>query len=156
MTDAFEHAGLTVPLLSDNSYQELASFFTVIGGSFRNPLDSGHTIGMGQSSVNLERLLTILDQDPHIDAIVMDTGAGLVAGQWEAQPQQLTGLLDMLAAFATRSVKPFLVVLQPFDREASLLKAREQFHAHGIATFATPQRAARALRLATSYWHFHQ
>lgn len=153
ITDAFEHAGLTVPLLSESSYQELSSFFNVIGGSFRNPLDSGHTIGMGQSSENLERLLSILDRDPHIDAIVMDTGAGLVAGQWQAHPQMLMALLDTLANFATCSVKPFFVVLQPFALEAALLRVRDQFHARGIATFATHQRAARALRLSIAYWH---
>jgi acyl-CoA synthetase (NDP forming) len=155
ITDAFERAGLRVPLLSEMSYQELSSFFTVIGGSFRNPLDSGHTIGMGQSSGNLERLLSILDRDPHIDAVVMDTGAGLVAGQWQAHPQVLTALLDTLSDFATRSAKPFAVVLQPFALEAALLAVREQFHARGIATFATHERAARALRLVTDYWRFH-
>ncbi len=155
ITDAFEHAGLAVPLLSEASYQELSSFFTVIGGSFRNPLDSGHTIGMGQTSDNLERLLSLLERDPNIDAIVMDSGAGLVAGQWQAHPKTLEGLLDTLTNFAARSAKPFLVVLQPFDREAALLQVREQFHARGLATFATHQRAARALRLATDYWRFH-
>jgi acyl-CoA synthetase (NDP forming) len=154
ITDAFAHAGLTVPLLGEASYQELSSFFTVIGGSFRNPLDSGHTIGMGQTSDNLERLLSILDRDPNIDAVVMDTGAGLVAGQWQAHPKTLEGLLDTLTNFASRSAKPFFVVLQPFALEAALLQVREQFHARGIATFATHQRAARALRLATEYWHF--
>ncbi|MGE4096430.1 MAG: acetate--CoA ligase family protein, partial [Candidatus Binatia bacterium] len=145
ITDAFEQAGLAVPELSEASYQELASFFTVIGGSFRNPLDSGYTIGMGQSTENLERLLAILDRDPHIDAIVMDTGAGLVVGQWQAHPQTLATLLTTLQQFASRSAKPFLVVLQPFAREDALLAVRDQFHAHGLATFATHQRAARAL-----------
>jgi acyl-CoA synthetase (NDP forming) len=84
----------------------------------------------------------------------MDTGAGLVAGQWQAHPKTLEGLLDTLTNFALRSAKPFFVVLQPFAREAALLQVREQFHARGIATFATPQRAARALRLATDYWQF--
>jgi acyl-CoA synthetase (NDP forming) len=154
ITDAFENAGLSVPLLSDASYQELSSFFTVIGGSFRNPLDSGHTIGMGQTSGNLERLLSILDRDPNINAVVMDTGAGLVASQWQAYPKTLEGLLDTLANFAARSAKPFLAVLQPFAFEAALLQVRERFHKRDIATFATHQRAARALRLATTYWQF--
>src|SRR5215510_40450 len=155
ITDAFEKAGLKVPVLSEVSYQELSSFFTVIGGSFRNPLDSGYIIGMGQSGENLQRLLSILDRDPHIDTIVMDTGAGLVAGQWQAHPPALTTLLDTLSGFATRSAKPFAVVLQPFALEAPLLTVREQFHARGIATFATHERAARALRLVTDYWRFH-
>ncbi|MBM4254832.1 MAG: hypothetical protein FJ147_02930 [Deltaproteobacteria bacterium] len=155
ITDAFEHAGLIVPELSEASYQELSSFFTVIGGSFRNPLDSGYTIGMGQSVDNLERLFTILDRDPNIDVIVMDTGAGLVAGQWLAHPQTLTTLLDALDRFATRSAKPFFAVLQPFAHEAALVEIRNQFHARGIATYTTHQRAGRALRLATDYWRFH-
>ena len=155
MTDAFAAAGLRVPPLSDASYEELSSFFNVIGGSFRNPLDSGHTIGMGQMTDTLDRLLSILDRDPHIDAIVMDTGAGLVAGQWEARPQVLTTLLDTLSDFAARSAKPFFVVLQPFAHEASLLHARAQFHQHGIATVATHERAAAALRLVTDYHRSH-
>lgn len=155
ITDAFARAGLQVPLLSEASYQELASFFNVIGGSFRNPLDSGGTIGMGQSSQNLERLLSILDRDPHIDAIAMDTGAGLVAGQWQARPQTLTSLLDTLAQFAERSRKPFFVILQPFAHEAALVGVREQFHARGIATFPNHDRAARAMRLMVDYRRFH-
>lgn len=155
ITDAFEHAGLIVPELSEASYQELSSFFTVIGGSFRNPLDSGYTIGMGQSVDNLERLFAILDRDPNIDVIVMDTGAGLVAGQWQAHPRTLTTLLDALERFAKHCAKPFFVVLQPFAYEAALVEVRNQFHARGIAAFATHQRAARAFRLATEYWQFH-
>ena len=151
ITDAFEHAGLRVPLLSDTSYEELSSFFNVIGGSFRNPLDSGHTIGMGQMTDTLDRLLSILDRDPNIDAIVMDTGAGLVAGQWQARPEILTSLLDTLSGFAARSAKPFFVVLQPFAHEAELLEARSQFHERRIATVATHERAAQALRLTVDY-----
>lgn len=155
MTDAFAAAGLPVPPLSEASYEELSSFFNVIGGSFRNPLDSGHTIGMGQMTDTLDRLLSILDRDPHIDAIVMDTGAGLVAGQWEARPQTLTTLLDTLSRFAARSAKPFFVVLQPFAHEASLLHARAQFHQRGIATVATHERAAAALLRVTDYHRTH-
>jgi hypothetical protein len=60
-----------------------------------------------------------------------------------------------LERFATRSAKPFFVVLQPFAHEAALLQVRNQFHTRSIATFATHQRAARALRSATDYWRFH-
>jgi len=74
----------------------------------------------------------------------MDTGAGLVAAQWQAHPQTLATLLDTLSSFAVRSAKPFFVILQPFALEAALLEVREQFHARGIATFATHERAARA------------
>ena len=88
-------------------------------------------------------------------AIVMDTGAGLVAGQWHARPQVLENLLDSLSAFAARSAKPFLTILQPFDREAELLSVREKFRARGIPTFPTHDRAARAMHLVTRYHRFH-
>jgi acyl-CoA synthetase (NDP forming) len=57
MTDAFADAGLEVPLLSEQSYTELASFFNIIGGSYRNPFDMAGTIGGDQE--NLSRMLRI-------------------------------------------------------------------------------------------------
>ena len=42
ITDAFANAGLEVPLLTQESYDELATFFTLIGGSCRNPIDTGN------------------------------------------------------------------------------------------------------------------
>jgi acyl-CoA synthetase (NDP forming) len=47
ITDTFASAGLEVPALSQASYEELKGFFNIIGGSYRNPLDAGGTIGMG-------------------------------------------------------------------------------------------------------------
>jgi acyl-CoA synthetase (NDP forming) len=152
ITDAFESAGLEVPVLTESSYAELATFFTVVGGSYRNPLDSGHTIGMGLATTNLERLFDILDRDAHISAIVMDTGAGLMAGRWREHPENLMALLNTCATFAQRSAKPFLTILQPFAFEASLVEVREKFHQRGIATFPNHERAAWALRRVIDYW----
>ena len=50
ITDAFVGAGLEVPRLSDASYEELKSFFNIVGGSYQNPLDMGGTIGFGGSA----------------------------------------------------------------------------------------------------------
>ncbi len=152
ITDAFESAGLKVPALTEDSYAELATFFTVVGGSYRNPLDSGHTIGMGLATTNLERLFDILDRDANISAIVMDTGAGLMAGRWRERPENLTALINACSTFAQRSAKPFLTILQPFAFEASLVEVREKFHQHGIATFPNHERAAWALRRVIDYW----
>ena len=57
ITDAFEREGLEVPLLSERSYAELAGFFNIVGGSYRNPLDAGGTLGFGASPENLQRML---------------------------------------------------------------------------------------------------
>ncbi|HXN43172.1 MAG TPA: acetate--CoA ligase family protein, partial [Xanthobacteraceae bacterium] len=71
ITDTFASAGLEVPALSQASYAELRGFFNIIGGSYRNPLDAGGTIGMGHDQGNLDRILDILERDPVIEAIVL-------------------------------------------------------------------------------------
>ena len=63
ITDTFATAGLEIPTLSAASYEELKSFFNIIGGSYRNPLDAGGTIGGGVHTGNLDRILRILDRD---------------------------------------------------------------------------------------------
>ena len=82
ITDTFAAAGLEVPALSQASYEELKGFFNIIGGSYRNPLDAGGTIGMGHDQGNLDRILDILERDPAIDAIVLEIGTGLRAARW--------------------------------------------------------------------------
>src|SRR5208282_3593862 len=79
ITDTFAGAGLEIPALSPASYQELKSFFNIIGGSYRNPLDAGGTIGGGINLGNLDRILSILDRDPVIDSIVLEIGTGFRA-----------------------------------------------------------------------------
>ena len=39
-TDIFVETGLNVPLLTEESYAELETFFGPVGGSYRNPIDS--------------------------------------------------------------------------------------------------------------------
>src|SRR5207237_8005260 len=63
ITDAFERAGLEVPLLTPASYEKLSSFFNIIGGSYRNPLDAGGTIGMGFAPGHLPQWLGLLEDD---------------------------------------------------------------------------------------------
>ena len=63
ITDAFEREGLEVPLLTAASYEKLSAFFNIIGGSYRNPLDAGGTIGMGFVPGNLQKLFDILEED---------------------------------------------------------------------------------------------
>ena len=61
ITDAFEREGMDVPLLTPASYEKLASFFNIIGGSYRNPLAAGGTTGMGFVPGNLQQRFEILD-----------------------------------------------------------------------------------------------
>jgi acyl-CoA synthetase (NDP forming) len=153
ITDTFATAGLEIPTLSDSSYDELKSFFNVIGGSYRNPLDAGGTImGGGVNSGNLARILNILDHDPVIDAIVLEIGTGLRAQRWATHEDELTGLLDRVAEFNRHTFKPFCVILHPAHLETIVARAKQLARERGLVVFDSFERSAAALRLAYDYW----
>jgi len=152
ITDTFATAGLEIPALSDSSYDELKTFFNIIGGSYRNPLDAGGTIGAGHHQGNLDRILEILERDPVIDAIVLEVGTGLRAARWATHEDEITGLLDKLADFAGRSTKPFAIVMHPAHVEAIVARGKELARARGLVVFDSFERAAAAFRTASDYW----
>jgi acetate---CoA ligase (ADP-forming) len=153
ITDTFAVAGLEIPTLSDSSYDELKSFFNVIGGSYRNPLDAGGTImGGGVNSGNLARILDILERDPVIDAIVLEIGTGLRAQRWSTHEEELTGLLDRIADFNRQSIKPFCAILHPAHVETIVARAKQLARERGLVVFDSFERSAAALRVAYDYW----
>ena len=152
ITDTFAAAGLEVPALSEASYAELKGFFNIIGGSYRNPLDAGGTIGMGHDQGNLDRILDILERDAAIDAIVLEIGTGLRAARWPAHEDELTGLLDKLAEFNLRSRKPFAAILHPAHVEVIVARAKELARSRGLVVFDSFERAAAAFAVAAEYW----
>ena len=152
MTDAFTHAGLEVPLLSDASYSRLREFFQVVGGSLRNPLDAGSTIAMGFRADNLVRLLDILDEDAGIDIIALDLGAALSIDRYAEHPELAGAMTEALASFAQRSSKPFAVVADAAHRPVDAAGLRDDLRRRGVLTFVSPRRAARALWHAIEYW----
>ena len=152
ITDTFAAAGLEVPALAEESYAELKDFFNVIGGSYRNPLDAGGTIGMGHDQGNLDRILDILERDPAIDSIVLEIGTGLRAARWAAHEDELTGLLDKLAEFNLRSRKPFAAILHPAHVEVIVTRAKELTRSRGLVVFDSFERAAAAFAVAAEYW----
>ncbi len=148
ITDTFASAQLEVPTLSDSSYDELKSFFNIIGGSYRNPLDAGGTIGGGVNQGNLDKILSILDRDPVIDAIVLEIGTGFRAARWATHEDELTTMLDRIAEFAKATPKPFAVILHPAHVEAIVARAKELARERGLVVFDTFERAAAAFRAA--------
>jgi len=152
ITDTFATAGLEIPALSESSYDELKTFFNIIGGSYRNPLDAGGTIGAGHHQGNLDRILEILERDSVIDAIVLEVGTGLRAARWATHEDEITGLLDKLADFAGRSTKPFAVVMHPAHVEGIVARGKELARARGLVVFDSFERAASAFRTASDYW----
>jgi acyl-CoA synthetase (NDP forming) len=156
IADAFEREGLEVPLLTEASYEKLSGFFNIIGGSYRNPLDSGGTIGMGFLPHNLQKLLEILDEDPNVDAIAMEVGAGFLARRMRENPAILDSLLEILSAHRARSPKPFLAIAHPGHLEDVSAMIRARLLERNIAAFTDFRSAAKALRRAVDYWRFRE
>ncbi len=157
ISDAFVRAGLDVPLLSERSYEELRGFFNIVGGSYRNPLDVGGTLGFGTQPQNLGRMLKILDEDEHVDAIALEiTSRFMVRMALGQQPEgpEMGRLLDMLAAHKKRSAKPFIAILPPGHLEAQVAEERANLVERGIPTFAGFEEGALALRKVIDYHRF--
>jgi acyl-CoA synthetase (NDP forming) len=152
ITDAFEGVGQNVPKLTEGSYEKLAEFFNIIGGSYQNPLDMGGTIGFGGQSDHLQRLLDILEEDENVDAIAMELASGFMARRWKADPASLDTMLDLLVKHKERSTKPFLTTLHPGHVEEITAQARAKVTERELPVFHSFERAARALSLATSHW----
>lgn len=152
ITDTFASAGLEIPALSDSSYEELKTFFNVIGGSYRNPLDAGGTIGSGIHPGGLDRILAILDRDPAIDSIVLEIGTGFRAQRWASHEDEIAALLDKLSEFATASQKPFAIILHPAHVEGIVARAKELARQRSLVVFDSFERAAAAFATASEYW----
>jgi acyl-CoA synthetase (NDP forming) len=154
ITDAFAAAGLEIPSLEASSYAELAAFFNIIGGSYRNPFDMAGTInqaGQGGDENNLERLLRIVDADPNVDAVAMEMSVMFGARRWERDAEGFNQFLDTLTSFRDRSAKPFLLIMHPAHLEAEAAQIRLRLQERDLPVIPSFERAALALRRVTDY-----
>ena len=145
IADIFAEAGLRVPLLTKESYDELATFFTLIGGGYRNPIDTGNA-----NRMEIKRIIEILEQDANIDNLVLLTTASLRFSTAE----QLQSQIDLMADVKKRASKPVMAIL-PFSTPEEMRSSREvtkKFQDGGIPTFPTLERGANALRNALDYY----
>ncbi|MBI2936333.1 MAG: CoA-binding protein [Chloroflexi bacterium] len=145
ITDAFAKVGLQVPLLTDKSYQEYSSFYSVIGGSYRNPLDMSPNL---RDPSLTQRILRILEQDPNIDAICFEINVGF-GGR---RPETTQTLLDLVVAGRKEFTKPFFCVLTAAHREKEAMEIRQALAEKGVVSFPTFQQAALTFRRLLDYF----
>ncbi|MBI2305603.1 MAG: CoA-binding protein [Chloroflexi bacterium] len=160
ITDDFARADLEVPALTQESYDKLASFFNVIGGSYRNPLDMGSTLGMDANLDGLLRvlgqLLDIMGEDANVDVVTMELAVPFMARRWQREPETMARILDTMAYYRDRSPKPFMAVVRPLHMEEMAQQAEAGLVEREIAVFPSFQRAAVALRKMVDYYSFHR
>jgi acyl-CoA synthetase (NDP forming) len=150
-TDAFAHAGLQVPALSEQSYARLGSFFNIVGGSYRNPIDMGSNWEVGEQA---SEILDILEDDSEVDIIAFELSMNMLFRRMEAHASFRAFLLDMLISHKQRTHKPFLAIVTPSYVPEAEEELKRLLLAAGIPSFPTFQRAAKALQACISYQRF--
>ncbi len=151
IADAFARAGLQVPPLTGDSYSELASFFTIIGGNYSNPVDISWTV----PSVDLlVRILTVLERDRNIDAVVLELPAFFVIHKQKENNTFLEELLEALSDFQAKAKKTFVTVSTAGAREEEALEMRQMLVDKRLLSFPDFDRAARAMAKAVEYKRF--
>jgi acyl-CoA synthetase (NDP forming) len=147
ITDAFVQEGLTVPLLSQRSYQEFAGFFNIIGGSYLNPLDVSWN---SESIDDIMKILNLVISDDNIDTLVVELWMDSLLRLQESG-SALDDLLWALHDLKTRSNKSLLVVLTAWHLEAEALKMRQKLYEVGLPSYPNFERAARTLKKVIEY-----
>ncbi|MCK4964325.1 MAG: CoA-binding protein [Dehalococcoidia bacterium] len=149
ITDAFARAGFDIPLLSEESYRNFASFFNTIGSSYQNPLD------MSSNLPHLDRIircLDILNDDEMIDVIVLDLPVVFLTRiSWHISGF-FDDLIDAIAEYKERSGKPLLAILISAHAESEAIEARKKLVARGIPSFPSFERGANALAKVVAYY----
>lgn len=144
IADVFAEAGLKVPLLSQESYDELATFFSLIGGGYRNPIDTGNV-----NRLQMKRIMEILERDANIDNLVLLTSVGF------RMPDQLERDIELMATIRKRTPKPVMVILgfSPPEAWQETRDLVQRFREGGIPTFFTLERGAAALKNTLDYYN---
>jgi len=143
IADVVAECGLRVPTLTEESYAELASFFSLIGGGYRNPIDTGNV-----NRREMRRIMEILEKDDNIDNLVLLTSVN------PRTSAQLDRDIPMLVEIRERSPKPVAVILA-YQTPEAMQAARDvarRFREGSIPTFSSLERGARALKNALEYY----
>ena len=151
--DAFAKQDFTIGPLSDSSYEELSSFFSVIGASYRNPLDISSNL---PDQTVLVRILDILERDPTIDAITTELTTSLLDRRESMGEGYVDNLINILAEHRERTKKPYFCTVCPVDQEVAAIDMRDRLLARGIPSFPTFHRSANAYRKLVTYNEFLQ
>ena len=146
ITDALAAVGLKVPQLTEKSYDELATFFSVIGGSYRNPLDTD----AGRNRRELARIFEILERDVNIDILLLVTRVGTFLFSNELREADIEAVVNI----RKKTTKPVLAVTHYStpDEMKEVIEVIPRFQEGGVPLFPSMERGAIALRNALDYY----
>jgi len=147
MADLFVETGLILPPLTQKSYDEFASFFSLVGGSYVNPVDTGGTV----SSKEIRRIMEILERDASIDNLAL-----MINTRWVRRDvKQVKLYMDVLIETRKRSSKPVMAIVHSSvtDDASDTIEVTRTLQENGIPSFPSIERAAFALKKALDYYN---
>ncbi|MFO7570154.1 MAG: CoA-binding protein [Smithellaceae bacterium] len=152
LADAFSHAGLILPRLSDGLRQRLIDVFsTEAGRIFKNPIDLNHF----ETPEKFFQILNTLDRSDEIDMQIIHVAFdhfGLISN--EEKELWVATLLALIVQAKKDITKPLAVILHSYSSAAMnalAQKAIKELALAGIAVFPSISRAAQALSKFAAY-----
>lgn len=144
IADVFAEAGLKVPKLSQQSYDELLSFYNLVGGGYLNPVDTGNT-----NAMQIGRIVEILLRDTSTDSLVVlaNTSLGPIG--------PLEEKIALLIETRKKTTRPILAIIPSWFAPDDVARVREvikKLQDGGIPAYTTLERGAFALRKALEYY----
>ena len=145
IADVFAEAGLRLPRLTKQSYEELATFYSLIGGGYGNPIDTGN-----QNRIQMARIMDILGRDANIDSVVVLN----MMHFFFQLPGAIEAGIEMMVNARNRYGKPVAAIMI-YTTPNEMQRAREatkKLQEQGIAAFPRIERGALSLRNALEYY----
>ncbi len=148
ITDTLTEAGFRVPPLTQHSYDELDTFFSLVGGSYSNPIDTGNP-----NRAQMKRIMEILERDDNIDNLVLIAAMRFIT-MGRGTTEHVESDVHLLADIKRTTSKPVLAIVS-YSTPEGMRRARDvirQFQDRAIPAFPSMRRAASALRNALDYY----
>ena len=146
-TDQMAMEGLEVPWLPEATQEQLREIIPIAGTSIRNPVDANfgrdHPMDFGSDTGLTRRVFQSIAAAHSTDLILTTVGTRWYPGQDRsdrARGEQLSLTAEELSIISREHAVPMALIL----REARLEDAGDFVHDHGVASFPSIERAARA------------
>lgn len=154
-SDICERAGLKVPPFSRETQQKLLNIIPEAGAGMRNPVET--MVGMGGAADFYLRGLSIVDEDPDTDIILVHMAIDVYGGHTIDLVQQVSDSSYALCAIADSIKKPMAVALFPGGHPDTLRAvgaARDNITKCGIPVFSGVESASRAFSKIYNYYQY--
>jgi acyl-CoA synthetase (NDP forming) len=146
MADDFTNAGFQVPALTKSSNQKLASFFSLIGAAYPNPID------MGSNRKEIETVIETLMEDDNIDFVTMQFSSS----KNKEDQERAEFSMQLLTKHRERLGKPIAsIVFSPDPKASEQSILTDMLQKYQIPSYSTYQRASLALKKVSNYNKFH-